>query len=200
MHKNQKLKKILRIKRIFDLIFVITLLILISPLIIIFALLIKITSPGPIFYTSKRVGLYGTPFNVYKFRTMFYDSDIKEIIPVNSINRDPRITPLGKFLRKTSVDELPAFFNVLKGDMSIVGPRSQFLSIKNFLSKEQQKILFSIKPGITGFSQTKRFDNNLNFKDMVKNDIWYVNNWSLLLDIRIIFKTLFMNINGRGGY
>ncbi len=198
MYKKIKIQFL--IKRIFDLVFASLFLIIFLPIIILISLLILISGHGPIFYASVRVGRHRYCFKTYKFRTMRYDSDLIGIVPVDSLNKDYRITPLGRFLRKTSLDEIPLLFNVIRGEMSLVGPRSQFLTIENYLTKEQKEILFSIRPGITGFSQIQRLKKSIDFTDMIKYDIWYINNWSFILDIKIIFMTFFVSLKGKGAY
>jgi len=196
--KNIVLKKLL--KRIFDIIIAGITLVVMLPFLLIVFISIKLSDKGPIFYKNKRIGLNGKAFIYYKFRTMYLDADVQKIIPSMPIMKDHRITPIGKFIRKTSIDELPALFNVLKGDMSIVGPRPQFLLFVDRLSKEQQELLFSIKPGITGLSQIERYKKALDFNDMLKIDLWYINNWSFYLDLKIIFFTAFMDFKGKSAY
>ena len=188
------------LKRLFDVIFASITLVIMLPVLLIVCILIKCSSKGPIFYLNKSIGLNGVPFQYYKFRTMYIDADSQKIIPSVSVVEDPRITTVGRFIRKTSIDELPILINVLRGEMSIVGPRPQFVLFVDHLSKEQQELLFSMKPGITGLSQIERYKKTLDFNDMVKIDLQYINNWSFYLDLKIIFFTVFMGFKGKNAF
>ncbi len=185
-------------KRIFDLIISISLILFLSPLFIFIALLIKFTSKGSIFVKLKRVGKKGKLFNIYKFRSMIKNAHKmkKEIMeqnerkdgPLFKIKNDPRITNLGKFLRKYSIDELPQLFNVLKGDMSLVGPRPhESEEVEKY--KRGYKRLLNIKPGISGMAQVSG-RSSLIFSEEAKLDIFYIENWSLFLDLIILIKTI----------
>lgn len=157
-----------------------------------------IESPGPLFFAQKRVGKNGRFFKIYKFRSMYRDAEErkKELESQNEMNGfmfkmkdDPRITKVGKFIRKTSIDELPQFYNVLKGDMSLVGTRPP--TVDEFRQYEShQKRRLSMKPGITGLWQVSGRNNIKDFEDVVKLDVQYIDNWSLGLDIKIILKTI----------
>ena len=159
---------------------------------------IYIKSPGPIFFSQYRVGKNGRKFKIYKFRSMYMDAEErkKELESQNEMNGfmfkmkdDPRITKVGKFIRKTSIDELPQFFNVLKGDMSLVGTRPP--TVDEFRQYEShQKRRLSAKPGITGLWQVSGRNNIKDFEDVVKLDVQYIDNWSIGLDIKIILKTI----------
>jgi len=187
-------------KRTFDTIFAFLLLVILSPLFLIVAVIIKIDSVGPIFQGLDRIGEGGNQFVLYKFRSMIKDAhqlkknllDLNERAdgPLFKIKDDPRITRVGKFLRKTSIDELPQLFNVLKGTMSLVGPRPHEPEEVAKYQKHQRKVL-TIKPGMTGLSQISG-RSDLNFEEEVKLDTYYIENWSLRLDIQIIFKTPFV--------
>ena len=185
-------------KRIFDLIISISLILFLTPLFIFIALLIKFTSKGSIFVKLKRVGKKGKLFNIYKFRSMIKNAHKmkKEIMeqnerkdgPLFKIKNDPRITNLGKFLRKYSIDELPQLFNVLKGDMSLVGPRPhESEEVEKY--KRGYKRLLNIKPGISGMAQVSG-RSSLIFSEEAKLDIFYIENWSLFLDLIILIKTI----------
>jgi putative colanic acid biosynthesis UDP-glucose lipid carrier transferase len=189
-----------RLKRVFDVVFslliIVCLLSWLTPLI---ALLILIESKGPIFFKQKRNGLNYEEFYCYKFRSMHLNS----IADVEQVQKnDPRITKIGKFIRKTSIDELPQFFNVLLGDMSVVGPRPHMVSHTEMYAKTVDKFMVRhfIKPGITGLAQTNGFRGEVETeKDIinrVKYDIFYLENWSILLDIKIIFATVINAIKG----
>ena len=188
------------IKNLFDKLFSLFVLIAFVPLFLIIALLIKLSSRGPIFFLQERVGKNNVPFKCIKFRTMYPEAkDIlqnllnkdekikKEFEETHKIKNDPRITKIGKLLRKTSLDELPQFFNVLRNEMSIVGPRPIVKAEKKKYGKNLNKVL-SIKPGITGLWQVSG-RNNLTYKKRVMLDINYVKNYNLLMDIRILIRT-----------
>lgn len=200
------------IKRTFDIVFSIFAIIFTLPICFFVALAVKFSSKGPIFYSHLRVGRAGKKFHCYKFRTMYSDADkrLKEILAQDPILReewesqhklknDPRVTPLGKFLRKTSLDELPQFWNVLKGDLSVVGPRPVVeLEIVKFLGPKAAKIL-SIRPGLTCFWQVSgRTDTS--YDKRIALDEKYVDNRSLRLDLKLIAKTIPAMFNSRGAY
>jgi exopolysaccharide biosynthesis polyprenyl glycosylphosphotransferase len=194
-------------KRIFDIILSFLVLIVIAIPLLIIALLIKLDSPGPVFYKHQRMGYKGRKFNFLKFRSMVQDADdkLKEVIhmndrqgPVFKMKNDPRITKIGKFLRHYSLDELPQFINVLKGDMSIVGPRPQVLW-EAALYDEWAKRRLMVLPGITGLWQVSG-RSNLSFEEMIKLDIYYIENWSLWLDIEIILQTVPTVLFAKGAY
>lgn len=207
------------IKRIIDLIFSIIAIILLSPIMIVVAIIIKATSKGPVIYKNTRIGNKGE-FATLKFRTMFIDcctgaqyggsraeeyenklietNNIKKGEAVYKIANDPRVTPIGNFLRKTSLDELPQFFNVFIGNMSLVGPRPhQPKEVKNY-TPEQRKLLM-IKPGITGLAQISG-RSDLSFEEESRLDIFYLENWSVFLDISIILRTFTAVFRGKGSY
>ena len=200
--KNNPLEEISnqRIKVLFDFIFAIFVCVFVlSWMFPIIALLIKLDSKGEVIFKQKRRGFKGKVFDCYKFRTMYNDG-------TNSIQstvvNDYRITKIGKILRKTSLDELPQFINVLKGDMSTVGPRPHMISQDVYYSGIIQKynIRNYVKPGITGLAQVKGFRGAINInkdmEDRIRADIFYVRNWSLLLDIQIIFQTILLLFKG----
>ena len=187
-------------KMIFDLLFSLLFLIISLPFFIIISLFIKLSSRGPIFYSQERIGKNNIPFKCIKFRTMHPEAkDIldnllmkdeklkKEFEETHKIKNDPRITTIGKLLRKTSLDELPQFINVLRGEMSIIGPRP---IVKDEIIKYEEyfKKVSSIKPGITGLWQVSG-RNNLTYKRRVMLDINYVENYNLIMDLRILIRT-----------
>ncbi len=182
------------IKRIFDVVFSMVILILLSPLYALIAILIRMDSDGPIIFKQTRVGKYGKYFTIYKFRSMKLDSDPNpENYQPISLD-DKRITKLGKFLRITCLDELPQFFNVINGDMSIVGPRPEIKFIAEGYNAIQRKRLL-VKPGITGIWQllanrSQPIHENLHF------DLCYIENMSLSLDLEIIAKTISLMLRG----
>ncbi len=196
-HIKEPSKKDLIYKQIFDFILSFFVLIIISPLFLMLGVLVKVTSNGPVIFKQKRIGYKGKEFIIYKFRTMTENAeDLKKSLfhlnesdgPVFKIENDPRITKIGRILRKTGLDELPQFFNVLKGDMSIVGPRP---ALKHELKcyKKSYKVRLFVKPGITCIWQIQKNRNDISFQDWMKMDAEYVKNWSLKQDIIIIFKT-----------
>lgn len=182
--------------------------ILTLPIIIIAAFLIKISSRGPVFFKQTRSGLQGREFTLYKLRTMYEGMNIsKEQLtaenimkgPVFKMFNDPRGTPLGKFLRKTSIDELPQIWNVLRGDMSMVGPRPPLPEEVNQYQRWQRRRL-SMKPGITGLWQVSGRSNITDFEEWVRLDLEYIDNWSILLDLKIVLRTFYVVLFGFGAH
>lgn len=193
-------------KRFLDIVISFSALILLAPLFIITSALIKLTSRGPAFFVQKRLGLNKRIIGVYKFRTMVQDAEKKQAElehlnevsgPVFKIKNDPRITPIGKFLRKTSIDELPQLFNVLKGDMSLVGPRP--LPIRDYqgFNKDWQRRRFSIRPGITCLWQIKG-RSSVQFDKWMELDMEYIDRWSVWLDMQILIRTIPAVLKGSG--
>lgn len=196
-------------------------LIIFSPILLLVAILVKLTSKGPILYKHKRVGKFNKSFNMYKFRSMKIDFCIgdeyggekatehfkkllcdpknkKEFSEDFKLKDDPRVTKLGKFLRKTSLDELPQFINVLKGEMSLVGPRPIVTEeLKKYGPYKEQRLL--LKPGVTGLWQTSG-RSDLTYSEKVKLDIYYIENWTLISDIKIIFKTILVLLGRKDAY
>lgn len=170
------------------------------------ALAIKVDSPGPVFFSQVRIGRNGRRFKIYKFRSMYMDAEErkKELEKQNEMQglmfkmeNDPRITKVGRFIRKTSIDELPQFYNILKGDMSLVGTRpptaDEFEKYNQYYRRR-----ISMTPGLTGMWQVSGRSEIENFDDVVKYDLEYIDNWSLTLDIKILFKTVWVVLAGRG--
>lgn len=194
------------VKRIIDFAVSLTLTVLLSPLFLVVAILIKLTSPGPVFFTQKRLGLSKRRFSIYKFRTMVADAerkmheleDFNEVSgPVFKIMNDPRITPIGRLLRKTSVDELPQLFNVLKGEMSLVGPRP--LPVRDYegFNHDWQRRRFSVTPGITCLWQVNG-RSSISFEKWMELDMQYIDQWSLWLDLKILARTIPAVLRGSG--
>ena len=194
------------LKRTIDIIFSSLGILILSPLFILISIFIKATSRGPIFFYQMRAGINKRSFKMIKFRTMVKDADklIDSVAHLNQadgpafkINNDPRITKFGRLLRKTSLDELPQLFNILKGNMSLIGPRPlsywEFSRIKNPAIKRR----YSVRPGLTGLWQVSG-RSNLNFEERIKMDLAYIDNWSLTLDFRILIKTFLIVVNGKG--
>jgi exopolysaccharide biosynthesis polyprenyl glycosylphosphotransferase len=194
------------IKRAADLTASLILVVFVSPLFLITALMIKLTSPGPVFFLQERLGLNKRRFKIYKFRTMTADAEsrMKEIEhlnevsgPVFKIKNDPRITAIGKFLRSTSIDELPQLFNVLKGDMSLVGPRPMAVRDYEGVHEDWQRRRFSVRPGITCLWQVLG-RNAIPFEQWMELDLQYIDCWSLWLDFQILVKTIPAVLKGSG--
>lgn len=190
--------KSLFVKRCIDIVGAIVGLVFMTIAMIFVAPAIKIESKGPLFFKQKRVGKNGRYFYIYKFRSMYIDAEErkKELMAQNEMNGlmfkmkdDPRITKVGKFIRKTSIDELPQFINVLKGDMSLVGTRPPTVGeFKQYKGHHKRRL--SMKPGITGMWQAYGRNSVMDFDEVVKMDLEYIDNWSILLDIKILFKTV----------
>ncbi|MGX7143912.1 sugar transferase [Enterococcus saccharolyticus] len=196
------------IKRLVDIIGSSVGLMLLSPLFLIVAILMKREEPkGPIFFSQTRVGKNENQFKMYKFRSMCVDAEAKlaELLKHNEVEGamfkmkdDPRVTKIGKFIRKTSIDELPQLWNVLKGDMSLVGPRPPLLrEVAEYTTYDKQRLL--VKPGCTGLWQVSG-RNEVGFDEMVELDIYYIKHLSLYNDIKIIFKTIGIMIKPNGAY
>lgn len=212
-----------RIARIFkrgtDIIGSASALVILSPLLLVIAVLVKLTSKGPILFKQQRVGKYGVRFTFLKFRSMYFESDskihqdfVRQLISakdaeqpadgepaVFKIKNDPRVTPIGRFLRKTSLDELPQFFNVLKGDMSLVGPRPPIPYEVQAYNVWHRRRFLETKPGITGLWQVEG-RSRIKFDEMVRLDLKYAKTWSPWLDIKILLKTPGAVVRGDGAY
>jgi undecaprenyl-phosphate galactose phosphotransferase len=200
------------IKRVFDLTLSVLMLPILLPTILIIGMLIKLDSKGPIFYTQERVGKNGKKFKVIKFRSMYTNADelLKEFLEKNTeirhefetfrkLKNDPRVTKVGRFLRKTSLDELPQIFNVLKGEMSLVGPRPVTKEEIDKYYKDYAIYYYEVLPGITGLWQISgRSDTS--YDERVELDVWYVKNWNLWLDIVILIKTIKVVLKREGAY
>jgi len=188
----------LAIKKIMDISISVLMIICLSPVLLVIAILIKMTSKGPIVFKQARVGLRGRQFNLFKFRTMVVNAEkLKKNLegenemdgPVFKIRDDPRVTNIGKFLRRTGLDELPQLFNVLKGEMSLIGPRPP-LPTETIQYKRWQLRRLSVKPGLSCFWQIKPDRNNIKFEKWMELDLAYIDNWSLRLDFIILLKTI----------
>lgn len=186
------------VKRVLDFCIALAILVITSPILLVVAVLVKISSPGPILFTQWRVGRNKRKFEMYKFRTMVVDAEkrmaelehLNEVQgPVFKIKNDPRITPVGKFLRKTSIDELPQLFNVLKGDMSLVGPRPLPLRDYEGFTEDWHRRRLSVRPGITCLWQVNG-RSSIPFEQWMQLDMQYIDRWSLMLDLQILAKTI----------
>jgi undecaprenyl-phosphate galactose phosphotransferase len=200
------------LKRTFDIVFSLIVLLFGLPCFLLIAICVKFSSRGPVFYAHERIGRGGKPFACYKFRSMYKDADerLKELLDLHpelrkewesthKLKKDPRITPIGLFLRKSSLDELPQFWNVLKGDLSVVGPRPVIKQeIEKYFGKKALVIL-SVRPGLTGIWQVSG-RNNTAYSHRIQLDEMYVNRQSLLLDLKLIAKTIPAMIFSRGAY
>ncbi len=194
------------VKRAFDFVMASAALLCLLPLLALIALAIKLTSNGPVFFVQQRMGWRKRPFRLFKFRTMVADAEarMKEIEhlnekdgPIFKVKNDPRVTPLGRFLRKTSLDELPQLLNVVHGDMSLVGPRPLSMRDALGMSEAWQKRRFSVKPGITGLWQVSG-RSELSFEEWMQLDLEYIDRWSLSLDFRILLRTIPAVLTGHG--
>jgi lipopolysaccharide/colanic/teichoic acid biosynthesis glycosyltransferase len=190
-----------------DLLVVIAVLPFALPLMLCIAIAIKLTSPGPVLFRQERVGRYGRPFFINKFRSMYVDAEARlpELMRLNEargaifkMRDDPRITPVGRFIRRLSLDELPQLFNVLDGTMSLVGPRPPLpRELANYETWHFTRL--EATPGITGYWQVERGDDP-SFDEMVRLDLTYIDGWSLWMDLKIVAKTVPAMVVGKGAY
>jgi exopolysaccharide biosynthesis polyprenyl glycosylphosphotransferase len=195
------------VKRVTDVVVSALALVALSPVLIVTALVVKTTSPGPILFRQDRVGRNGAAFRVLKFRSMTFgaEKDVAELMaenggyaPFYKIRNDPRVTRVGRFIRRASVDELPQFINVLRGDMSLVGPRPQVeAEVEQYAFVHNRRL--AVKPGITGLWQVSG-RSDLAWQDAVRLDMLYVDTWSLAGDVRILLKTVKVVLTSRGAY
>jgi exopolysaccharide biosynthesis polyprenyl glycosylphosphotransferase len=207
-------------KRTMDLVGATVALILLSPIFLVLAIAIKLTSKGPVFFLQRRAGQYGVPFTFLKFRSMYVSTDagihkkyVRDFIagkaepstseaeksPVYKLTNDPRVTPIGRFMRRTSLDELPQFWNVLVGEMSLVGPRPPILYEIEAYAIWHRRRLLEAKPGITGLWQVHG-RSKTTFDEMVRLDLQYSRTWSPFLDVKILLKTPRAVFSGDGAY
>ena len=195
-------------KRLFDVVFSSLVLFFGLPVLVLIGLAVKLTSHGPVFYRQERIGADGRPFEMIKFRTMVDGADtmIGGLVSLNEspggvlfkMQSDPRVTPIGRFLRKYSLDELPQFINVLKRDMSVVGPRPPLASeVKTYDDCTRRRLL--VRPGITGLWQVSG-RSDLSWEDSVRLDLFYVENWSMVADLLIAVKTVKVIVSHIGAY
>ncbi|WZL73651.1 undecaprenyl-phosphate glucose phosphotransferase [Clostridiaceae bacterium 35-E11] len=189
------------IKRTMDVLLSSIGILLMSPILLFTAAMVKMTSPGPILFRQKRVGLHRREFDMYKFRSMKIQKESEEKTQWTTKN-DPRKTKFGNFIRKTSIDELPQLFNVLKGDMSLIGPRPERPFFVDKFKEEIPKYMIKhhVRPGITGWAQVNGWRGDTSIKQRIACDIYYIENWSLWLDIKIIFLTVFKGFVNKNAY
>ncbi|UFP95095.1 sugar transferase [Gloeobacter morelensis MG652769] len=197
-----------RLKRLIDLLLAAGILTALAPLLIAIALLVRIGSPGPALFVQWRVGVGGRLFRIYKFRSMYLDAEQRKASlmalneapgPLFKLRNDPRVTPIGAFLRRTSLDELPQLWNVLVGEMSLVGPRPPLPSeVERYELWQRERL--AVLPGITGLTQVSGRSDLRSFDDIVRMDIRYIRTWSLALDFAILIKTVGAVVRARGAY
>ncbi|MBO4846891.1 MAG: undecaprenyl-phosphate glucose phosphotransferase [Lachnospiraceae bacterium] len=180
------------VKRIFDFIFSFAGIIILSPLMIILALIVKFSSRGPVIYKQERIGLHNKSFNIYKFRTMRVQ-EVKEEQKAWTVKDDPRVTPSGRIMRRFNLDELPQLFNILKGDMSLVGPRPERPQFVEQFKEEipRYMIKHQVRPGLTGWAQVNGFRGDTSIHKRISYDLYYIENWSFGFDLKILFLTIF---------
>lgn len=188
-------------KRVVDIAGAVFALILFSPIMLIAAALVKLTSPGPLIYKQERVGLHNRPFKMYKFRSMVVQAPSEEKTRWTTPH-DSRVTPVGRFIRKTSIDEMPQFINVLKGDMSLVGPRPERpLFVEKFKEEiPRYMIKHQVRPGITGWAQVNGYRGDTSITKRIEHDLYYIENWTLGFDIKILFLTVFKGFINKNAY
>ena len=189
------------VKRVVDIIGAMICIILFSPFMLFAVIGIKLTSKGPLIFKQERVGLHNRPFKMYKFRTMEVQKEEEEKKGWTTKD-DPRVTKIGKILRKTSIDEMPQFFNVLKGDMSLVGPRPER---PHFVEKFREEIprymiKHQVRPGITGWAQVNGYRGDTSIRKIIEFDLYYIENWTIGFDFKILFLTIFKGFINKNAY
>lgn len=188
-------------KRVVDIFGAVVALILFSPIMLVTAVLIKLTSPGPLIYCQERVGLHNRPFKMYKFRSMEVQAPEKEKSEWTT-KRDPRVTPIGRIIRKTSIDEMPQLFNVLFGSMSMVGPRPERPYFVERFKEEipRYMIKHQVRPGMTGWAQVNGYRGDTSITKRIEHDLYYIENWTLGFDFKILFLTFFKGFINKNAY
>ena len=171
---------------------------LFSPIMLVTAIAVKCTSPGPIFYSQERVGLHNRPFKMYKFRSM-REAEVKNGWTTKN---DPRVTGVGRFIRKTSIDELPQLYNVLRGDMSLVGPRPERpFYVEKFREEiPRYMVKHQVRPGMTGWAQINGYRGDTSIRKRIDYDLYYIENWTIGLDFKILFLTFFKGFINKNAY
>jgi Undecaprenyl-phosphate glucose phosphotransferase len=188
-------------KRLVDIAGALTAIVLCSPFMLTAAIAVKVTSRGPLIFKQERVGLHNKPFQMYKFRSMEVQSDAEEKKGW-TVKNDPRVTKVGRLLRSTSIDELPQLFNVLKGDMSMIGPRPERpLFVEKFREEiPRYMIKHQVRPGITGWAQVNGYRGDTSIKKRIEYDLYYIENWSMAFDMKILFLTFFRGFINKNAY
>ena len=188
-------------KRIVDIIGAAAAIILFSPVMLVTAIIIKLTSKGPLIYAQERVGLHNKTFRMYKFRSMEVQAP-KEEQSAWTVKNDPRVTGIGKFIRKTSIDEFPQFFNVMMGDMSLVGPRPErpFFVEKFREEIPRYMVKHQVRPGLTGWAQVNGYRGDTSIRKRIDHDLYYIENWTMGFDIKILFLTVFKGFVNKNAY
>ena len=188
-------------KRVMDIAGAICAIILFYPIMMFYVIMIKLTSPGPLIFKQERVGLHNHTFMMYKFRSMDVQPPEKEKTKW-TVKDDPRVTNFGKFMRKTSIDELPQLFNVLKGEMSLVGPRPERPFFVEKFKEEipRYMIKHQVRPGLTGWAQVNGYRGNTSIRKRIEYDLYYIENWTLGLDVKILFLTIFKGFINKNAY
>ena len=189
------------VKRVMDIVGSIVGIIVTSPVMLVMCILIKLTSPGPLIYKQERVGLHNKTFWMYKFRTMEIQPEAEEK-KAWTVKNDPRVTGIGKFMRRTSIDELPQLFNILKGNMSLVGPRPErpFFVEKFREEIPRYMVKHQVRPGLTGWAQVNGFRGDTSIRKRIECDLYYIENWSVGFDIKIMFLTIFKGFVNKNAY
>lgn len=189
------------VKRMVDIFGAIVAIIIFSPVMLLAALLVKLSSPGPVIYSQERVGLHNRPFKMYKFRSMEVQAPSQEKSQWTT-PRDPRVTPIGRVIRKTSIDEMPQFFNILVGEMSLVGPRPERPFFVERFKEEipRYMIKHQVRPGLTGWAQIHGYRGDTSITKRIEHDLYYIENWTLGLDFKILFLTIFKGFINKNAY
>jgi len=189
------------LKRIVDIIGALIAIIISSPVMIISAILVKLTSPGPVIFAQERVGIHNKPFKMYKFRTMKVQEEEDEAKGWTTKD-DPRVTKVGKFLRKTSIDELPQLFNILVGQMSLVGPRPERTQFVEKFKEEipRYMVKHQVRPGLTGWAQINGYRGDTSIEKRIEYDLYYIENWTMGFDFKILFLTIFKGFINENAY
>lgn len=189
------------LKRLVDIVGSLFCIVLFSPVMLITAILIKCTSKGPLIFKQERIGLHNKSFRMYKFRSMEVQPEAEEKKAWTTKN-DPRVTPIGRIIRKTSIDEMPQFFNILRGDMSLVGPRPERPYYVEKYKEEipRYMIKHQVRPGLTGWAQVNGLRGDTSIRERIESDLYYIENWTLGLDIKILFMTVFKGFVNKNAY
>lgn len=189
------------VKRCVDVFGAMVALLLFSPVMAVVAVIIKVTAPGPLIYSQERIGLQNKPFRMYKFRSMVVQDQSSEKRQW-TVQNDPRVTPIGRFIRKTSIDELPQLINVLMGDMSLVGPRPERPQFVEQFKEEipRYMIKHQVRPGLTGWAQVNGYRGDTSIRKRIEHDLYYIENWTLGFDFKILFLTFFKGFVNKNAY